>query len=139
MAHGDLIQEADLFSVSVRLQTASSTLGKIVEEEDLDEAQTENLELMGSLIRAIDWNRKPYEAGEFSQVTATSVRPYFYRAFTEIGYPPTRDFLDRIYITLQSGFQDRRLTNHEIELTSQLMAKMSGYILSEFQSHMGRL
>jgi len=130
-------QRASMFAACVRLQSASSSLKRLRNENSLGEKQIKNLKWAGNLVGGLDWYALDYPKGNFSPILATSIRPDFYRAFIEMKFVPTRDFLDRLYQTLQTGFQTELLKAEEIVLASELMKKMSGYITSKLSRHMG--
>jgi len=137
MSSCDLRQWAEMFAVCVRLQSASSNLSRILKNKGLEEGQVENLKWAGDLVGGVDWEGEAYQTSRFPSTIAAAIRPHFYRAFIEIGYDPTKEFLDRLYQTLKSGFQTPLLETREIGLASELMKKMSSYILSKLQIHMG--
>ena len=126
MEYHGMQQKARMFEACVRLQSAASSLKRLRNEDSLDGEQIENLKWTGNLVGRLDWDAPDYPKGDFSSVLATSIRPYFYRAFIEMKLVPTRDFLNRLYQTLQTG--TKSLKAEEIGLASELMKKMSGYI-----------
>jgi len=141
----DLLQSAQLFEVSSRLQTASTYLQKMVDGEGPGPAGEDALKWAGAFLTQVDWASKikPAEgAREGLAVQATSARPSFYRVITKLfpvfehnGITTSEDvsaFLGDVYTTLVGGGTvTEGLVPERLRIAATLLELLSQSVLSQ--------
>jgi len=146
----DLLQSAKLFEVSTRLQTASSSLGKIVKGLDLDEKESDIFRWAGSFLTQVDWTSEIHAQGSVDgglTVSASNTRPKFYASlrkigpkFRQIGIDSEKEvckFLSVAYkLLLSGGTEPRDIPIPQIELMSELLHVLSQNIMVDLSNNM---
>lgn len=125
----DLAKQFKPVAINSRLLTAASNLEKLAKHEGLDEQAQESLAWFGSLIGAVDSEsvyHKRQVALRFSAEDATQVVPCFLQALIDMGYSKSpRDFLDRLYKTLELKGYTSLLSADEVIRASHLAEIMA--------------
>jgi len=137
----DLRERAELFATDVRLQSVSSILKNLLEGKFLVTQEKELLRWAGDLVGEVDWNSSAYNLRKGKRevhflLTTSKIRPMFYQAFLDMKFPPSRDFLDRLYETLQSSGDRMQLNRGELKIAQQLTQRISDRVQSYFCQHM---
>lgn len=123
----DLLDEATLFAVSVRLQSVASDLKKII---DGQEAEIKHFEWTGSLVSQMDWNSKYHNRNPELCVIATKLRSQFYSTLSRYGISSRDQFSDRLYEILKSP-TDIQPEDKNLELAYNIIRSMATKILNE--------
>ena len=145
----DLGEKAELFQISLFLKNASGVLEKLSKGKSLANEEQERLMWASKLLGAADWDSPHYKKrqGEFPNVMATAIRPYFDGAITEgmvlkdFSFSDEEDkrrFLEGFYQTLASGGQQIALSGEEIETARKITPKTADKVFSYLQNRGGR-
>jgi hypothetical protein len=130
----DLLTKAELFATSAKLVTTFSCLEKMAGGE-LTDIEKEVLGWAGGMISGVDWDSPHYEKSDFSAVLATTLRPGFYDAFIKMKLLPNRNFLNRLYNTLESKGEKQELSERELVVAKEVLKRMSDYAFEEYREY----
>ena len=132
---GNLQDEAELFSASVRLQSVAIGLNKIIDGQQIEGREQENFEWAGNLVGQMDWNSKHYHQREHPElcVMATRLRPRFYDALLRLRIPFDAKFSEGLYDTLKSYGKKVQLGTEKLRQAHQVVQSMATDTLTELQ------
>lgn len=103
----DLQKQAELISISHKLDSVAEGLLKIINETSLNDEEKEDFEWVGNLVGQIDEKSKHYEKYPELSVLATELRPEFYEK-------PIGGYLNKVYTTLKSKGENIPLSKREL-------------------------
>lgn len=97
------VENVQLFVVSSKLYTAATGLQKWVDGEKLFAEDKQTLAWAGELWGLLDLGSEHCKDEKYS-VSATTLRPLFYRSIVNQKIPFTSDLSNRVYETLRSNY-----------------------------------
>jgi hypothetical protein len=113
----------EMFVAAVRLTEVYSAIRRI-NDDSLSNNDQESLQWAGTLVGNLD-NYSRHHTG-YNDLACT-LRPHFYGAFLEMRSPADRDFLDRLYDTLESGGKKQLLSPEELKVAEGLVKHLLDY------------
>lgn len=126
------------FSAHCKLQFAAGGLQKIANKQPVNQNETTNLGWAGNLVGQMDLSSSHYskEHPELC-VTATKLRPLFYRTLLKLKIPFEANFSEKMYETLKSCGRKVSLSKEELGQTHQIFESMAKDSLTELQCKYG--
>jgi hypothetical protein len=141
----DLLQSAQLFEVSSRLQSASTSLSALADGRQLDDAQKNALRWAGAFLSQVDWASRAQSRESIVDrfaVQATAARPTFYEALVSL-FPDFRrlgiaspervtGFLSKLYtVLLEGGDKALGIKSDRLRLAAELLEWLSQSMLDQ--------
>lgn len=138
-----LLESADLFETSSRLESASGHIASLCEGHSLDARGRQALRWAGELLMRVDWMSSDAwsssKASPDMATRATAVRPQFFDAlvlnrddFAQAGLKSTKDvctFLEKLYTFLNSGGETIELDMAQLSLAADFLHDIAQAVL----------
>ena len=131
MSH-NLNDRAELFSRSIRLATAHTSLEKIASGEKLNSKERQRLRWTASLIADADRDSSYYGETTLNCVEQTTFAADFYKTLSNLGYKFRPSFLDNFYLLLKFG-GDGVIPESELKEGKELIKRMADDALVKLQ------